>query len=345
MKSAIDFAETGYFPDSMIRLGIKTLLDKRLAAQGADNAEAARTKFDRLVAELRASPVALSTREANQQHYELPPAFFRKVLGPQLKYSSALFPEGVGSLDRAEEEMLALTASRAGLADGQKILELGCGWGSLTLWMARHFPASKILAVSNSAPQREFILARCQERGLTNVEVRTADMNDFATRRKFDRVVSVEMFEHMRNWKKLLSHISGWLREDGKLFVHVFAHRSVPYPFEIDGNDDWMARHFFTGGLMPSHDLILSFQDDLSLEERWMVPGEHYQKTAEAWLRNLDASREAVMPILEGVYGPELAKTWFHRWRIFFMACAELFGYRGGTEWHVSHYRFTKRLG
>jgi cyclopropane-fatty-acyl-phospholipid synthase len=237
--------------------------------------------------------------------------------------------------------MLAVTAERAGLADGQDVLELGCGWGSLTLWMAEHYPASRITAVSNSRTQREFILARAAERGLRNVEVITADANVFATERRFDRVVSVEMFEHMRNYAVLMERISTWLRPGGKLFVHIFCHRSLMYPFTTDREDDWMGRYFFTGGLMPAESTLLYFQDHLRLEEQWRVSGVHYEKTSNAWLANMDARRDAVLQVLRGAYGAE-AERWFHRWRMFFMACAELFGFDGGTQWWVAHYRFAR---
>jgi len=288
---------------------------------------------------MRTDDIAPVPEKANEQHYEVPPGFFLNTLGKRLKYSSAYYPTAATTLDEAEEAMLALTSDRAGLQDGQDVLELGCGWGSLTLWMAEHYPGSRITAVSNSAQQREFILERALRAGLDNVEVLTRDMNEFTTDRRFDRVVSVEMFEHMRNWEELLRRVHGWLRPDGAVFLHVFAHARYAYPFEARDDSDWMSRYFFTGGMMPSSDLLESLDIPFEVEEHWTVNGTHYARTAEDWLRNLERRKDEVMPILRSTYGSEQAGTWFHRWRVFFLACAELFGYRGGEEWVVAHTR------
>ena len=328
-------------PQPLLRLGIRHIVRDRLHAERRRHQDREQA-LGRFVAMMANGPIALSPQAANDQHYEVPPAFFEAVLGPQLKYSSAYFPPGVSRLADAETAMLELTMARAGLADGQRILELGCGWGSLTLAMAQRFPRADIVAVSNSRPQAELIRRRATARGLANVRVLTCDVNRLELPAEgFDRCVSVEMFEHMRNYATLLGRIGGWLRADGKLFVHIFCHRTLLYPFETAGEDNWMGRHFFTGGLMPAADTLLWFQDALRIDDRWLLDGTHYQRTANHWLREQDSRRDEVMAILRKAYG-DAAPLWYQRWRMFWMACAELFGYDHGREWMVAHYRFTK---
>ena len=338
----LGLAERGLLPDALLRLGIRRMCAQRLRDEHVDDPAAAARRNTALISSLRQSPVAIHTDAANRQHYELPPEFFQHCLGTRLKYSSCYYPAGNESLSQAEEAMLALYCERAELADGQDILELGCGWGSLTLWMAQQFPNSRITAVSNSAPQRQFIEARCRERGFDNVAVRTCDVNKLdLSADAFDRCVSIEMFEHMRNYATLLERIGRWLRPGGKLFVHIFCHRTLLYPFETEGADNWMGQHFFTGGLMPAADTLLWFQDALQIEDRWLLDGTHYERTANHWLENQDAQRDTIMPILRKAYG-DAAPLWFQRWRMFWMACAELFGYDQGREWMVAHYRFSR---
>ena len=324
----IELAERGLVPLPGLRLGVRGLVRQRLRdARSGPSVPA-------FAAELSQGPLALSPERANEQHYEVPSRFFELALGPQLKYSGAYWPQGVDTLEAAETAMLSLTLERAQLEDGQEILELGCGWGSLTLRMAREFPNSRITAVSNSAPQRRFIEARAP----SNVRVITADMNDLQLDREFDRVVSVEMFEHMRNYRELLRRIGSWLRPEGRLFVHIFCHKQFAYPYEVEGSDNWMGRHFFTGGIMPSFDLFSHFTDDLAVEAEWQVDGTHYERTARAWRENLERRRDEAMEVLEQTYGDE-SERWYQRWRLFFLACEELFGYRRGSEWIVGHYR------
>ena len=341
--SLIDLCERGLVPDALTRLGIRRLCAQRLREEGADDLVRADARFRELLDELRRSPIAIETAAANEQHYEVPARFFELCLGKRLKYSSAYYPTGQESLDEAEEAMLALYGERAELADGQQILELGCGWGSLTLWMAARYPNARITGVSNSGSQRDHILAQAAARGLGNVEILTRDVVQLELpEENYDRVVSIEMFEHMRNYRHLLANVARWLKPDGKLFVHIFAHRHLMYPFLAEGDDNWMGKYFFTGGLMPSADTLLHFQQDLSIEDRWLLPGTHYQRTANHWLENQDRNQREVMAVLAAAYGSENAERWSQRWRMFWMACAELFGYEDGRQWLVAHYRFRK---
>lgn len=336
--------ERDLLPDGLIRWGIRRTIAARLREERSSSPAEAETRLRAFVEARSQGPLAVATGAANAQHYEVPTAFFLRVLGRHLKYSSAFWDSGVTSLDAAEARMLELTATRAGLADGQRVLELGCGWGSLSLWMARRYPRSEIVAVSNSRTQKRWIDNVAQREGLNNLTILTADMNTFDAPGTFDRVVSVEMFEHMRNWKALFARIAGWLRPEGALFVHIFTHRQYAYAYEVRDSSDWMAAHFFTGGIMPSDDFPARFQEDLVVEEHWRESGLHYQKTAEAWLANMDRHRTELWPLFEETYGRGEATRWWVRWRVFFMACAELWGWRGGDEWLVSHYRMKRRV-
>lgn len=329
--------ERGLIPDPWVRFGIRRICERRLKERD----RAGNGSVERHVAALRESAVAQDQEAANNQHYEVPALFFQTVLGPRLKYSCCRWNDGVHTLGAAEVAALAEVQERAELTDGQRILELGCGWGSLTLWMAEQLPNAQITAVSNSNGQRAFIERRARMLGLGNVQVLTADVNELELDTRFDRIVSIEMFEHMRNWEALLGRIAGWLHEQGRLFIHVFAHRQYAYLYEDRGPSDWMARHFFTGGQMPSHDLLLRFDRDLVTETRWRIGGEHYARTANAWLDNLDSNRRAALDALSTA--TDDPRTALHRWRVFFMACAELFAFRSGTEWGVSQYLLRKR--
>lgn len=341
-RFAIDWIEQGRMLDVVTRAGIRRLLQQRLREIAADDAGTAAVLTERFIHDMDHAPIAPLPEKANEQHYEVPAEFFALTLGRHRKYSSCYWPSGVTRLDDAEAAALQSSAEHADLHDGQRVLELGCGWGSFSLWMAARFPRSRITAVSNSHSQREYIETEAARRGLNNLRVVTADMNDFDPGEQFERVVSIEMFEHMRNWRRLFARVHGWLAPGGRFFMHVFCHRSVPYPFVDNGAGDWMSRHFFSGGMMPSDELPARFQDDLRLLCRWRWDGRHYERTANAWLANLDRHKDAVMPILERTYGIPQAGVWFARWRVFFMACAELFGYDRGQQWWVGHYLFER---
>ena len=334
--------EKDMLPDFAIRSGIRMLLKQRLIDENKGDPEAQQEHFMKLIAELKGSPIAINTADANQQHYEVPADFYCKVLGKHLKYSSGYWKEGVTDIDTSEKDMLELTCQRAELKDGQDILELGCGWGSLSLFMAEKFPESRVTSVSNSHSQKAFIDDQAKQRGLTNLTIITSDINVFQIDTKFDRIVSVEMFEHMRNYDLLLRNVAGFLKSNGKLFVHIFTHKEYAYKFEVIDETDWMSRYFFTGGIMPSDHLLLYFPEHVNIEQHWRLSGIHYQKTSEAWLRNMDAAKTEIMEILKRVYGKDQAVKWWVYWRLFFMACAELWGYNDGNEWIVSHYLFQK---
>lgn len=334
--------ERGWLPDWLVRRGIRRRLRQRLRREHAHDPERAAERLQQWLAQCDRAPIAVDTAAANAQHYEVPAEFFARVLGSRRKYSSGLWLSGTTTLDDAADAMLRLSCERAGIADGMRVLDLGCGWGSTTLWLAEHFPRCRVVGVSNAANQRADILARAAAKNLRNVEVLTADVNTFEAPGRFDRIVSIEMMEHARNWRLLLERAAGWLEPAGKMFVHVFTHRSVGYPFATDGDGDWMARHFFTGGQMPADAQLLHCQDHLAVEAHWRVSGRHYARTAEAWLANFDRHRTELQPVLAATYG-ERAPAMANLWRVFFLACAELWGFAGGREWLVSHYRLRRR--
>jgi cyclopropane-fatty-acyl-phospholipid synthase len=341
-EAALGWAERGRMPDFVLRRGIDALVKSRLASLPLGDAEALAALEERFIAAMDRAPVAPAPREANEQHYEVPAAFFAEVLGRRRKYSCCLFADGVQDLNEAEAAALDVTCERAGLAPGQRVLELGCGWGSLTLWMAEHYPGIEVTAVSSSRAQAAAIRTEADRRGLSGVRIITVDMNALALDERFDRVVSVEMLEHMRNWRVLFARVHDWLVPGGRFFLHVFCHRAAPYLFVDEGPSDWMTRYFFAGGMMPSDGLALRFQDRLRLRARWRWDGRHYARTAEAWLARLDARREQVLPILAEAYGPDEARRWLQRWRLFFLAVSGLFGYAAGQEWWVGHYLFER---
>ncbi len=340
---AINWIEQGYVPDRIIRKGIRRLLKQRLHEIHADDAEQLGLFKQTFIEAMHAAPIALSPDKANEQHYEVPAEFYQHVLGKFNKYSCAYWDPDTGRLDDAEFKALYLSCQHANLENGQQILELGCGWGSLTLWMAEHYPDSQITAVSNSHSQRQHIEKTAAAKQLNNIHVITNDMNDFDTDMHFDRIVSIEMFEHMRNWAELFKRVASWLKPGGEFFMHIFTHRNAAYTFEVKDSSDWMSEYFFTGGMMPCDDLPLYFQDHLKLQKDWCWDGHNYAHTANAWLENMDRHQPQIMPLFIETYGTENAQTWWMRWRIFFMACAELFAFNDGQEWHVKHYRFSKR--
>jgi cyclopropane-fatty-acyl-phospholipid synthase len=335
--------QTNRVPDWLIRLAIQIGLRLNTKRRHQTEVEARNATKRALINKLKQSPIAIHTDDANRQHYEVPSAFFQLVLGQRLKYSCCYWPEGVKTIDEAEEAMLHLTCERAQLEDGMEVLDLGCGWGSLSLWIAQHYPNTRVLALSNSRPQIEFIIAQCRDRGLRNVEAISGDVSEFESERRFDRVISIEMFEHMKNYAALMTKIASWLRPAGMLFVHVFSHREFAYEFDASDPGDWMAQTFFSGGTMPSDDLLLHFQDDLAVVDHWCADGTHYARTLRAWLRKLDRQEAKVRRVISKTYGAENETRWLVNWRLFFIVCEETWKLNQGREYQVSHYLFQKR--
>ena len=345
----IDACERGWIPDALARTGMRRLITRRLADEANQDGVVRAERMHAFVQELRASPIAINTGDANAQHYEVPAQFFHQHLGPRLKYSCCLYPTGSEDLAQAEEAMLRLYAERAGVAEGQRILDLGCGWGSLGLWVAEHYPGAQVVGLSNSVGQREWIMAQAAARGLDNLTIVTGDITEFdfpadGVEAGFDRIISIEMFEHMKNYGALLAKLAGWLRDaDSRLFVHIFAHKLLAYHFEDRSRDDWMTRYFFSGGTMPSENLFLHFQDDLKVVRQWWVSGQHYERTANQWLAGMDGNRDAILATFRDSDYRAEPEIWFQRWRMFYMAVAELFGMDHGNEWGVAHYLFAPR--
>ncbi len=342
-RLAVDWTESGLVPDPLVRAGIRRLNRQRLEEIHADDIERVADQLESLVARMHQAEIAPVPQLANQQHYEVPAEFFAQVLGQHGKYSCCYWDDSTVDLSQAEAAALGITCRRAGIEPGMKVLDLGCGWGSLSLWIAGKYPECEVVGMSNSASQREWIMARAAERELQNLRIVTADMNEFDAGQQFDRVVSVEMFEHMRNYPELFRRIAGWLEPEGQFFMHIFCHRNSAYEFIDRGPGDWMSRHFFSGGMMPSFDLPLRFQQHLRLQHRACWSGLHYARTANAWLNNMDRRRASILPLLQDCYGAAEAEKWFQRWRIFFMACAELFAHDNGREWFVGHYLFSRQ--
>jgi cyclopropane-fatty-acyl-phospholipid synthase len=343
----IDLCERGLIPDRLTRMGMRKLIEQRLVDEASQDGEVRSQRFNQFLDGLRSAPIAINTADANSQHYEVPAEFFHLHLGPRLKYSGCLYPTGNETLAEAEEAMFRLYAERAGLVDGQRMLDLGCGWGSLSLWLAEHYPNSRIVGLSNSNGQREWIMAQAKARGFENLQIVTGDIVEFdfpanGVEGGFDRVMSIEMFEHMKNYGLLLAKLRRWMNPGSRLFVHIFVHKLLAYHFEVAGRSDWMSQYFFTGGTMPSENLLLNFQDDVRLLRQWWVDGRHYEKTSNHWLAGMDANKSKIMPVFEATYGKDAA-VWFQRWRMFYMAVAELFGYADGNEWGVAHYLFEPR--
>lgn len=338
---ALQLLEHDLLSDRIIRAGIRRMIAARLREATPPDEATAAARLRQFAAERSSGPIS-SESARGRLPFDAPPEFYRLTLGRRLKYSSGYWSEGTKTLDEAEDEMLELSAAHAGFADGQRVLELGCGWGSLALWIARRFPHAEIVAVSNSRTQKAWIDERARHERLTNLQTLAVDLDRFVAPGRFDRIVSVELFEHVRNWRALLQNIARWLADNGQLFLHILTHRQYAYAYDERDRSDWMAAYFFSGSMMPADRLLFEFQGDLVVREHWPLSGVHCQRTAEAWLANMDRRPAEVIKVLEAAYGRRQARRWWTRYRVFFMACAELWGWRNGQEWLVSHYTLTK---
>lgn len=346
VKNFIKVLENGYMPDPITRLGIRSLVKQRLNESSKNTANDPQY-LKNYAQKLKQSPLAIMTDTANKQHYEVPTDFYNLSLGRHKKYSSCYWDQNTKTLEEAEQKALDLSIEHAGVVDGMRVLELGCGWGSLSLELAKRFPHSAITAVSNSKTQKAYIDHQASERGLTNLTVLTRDLGlesnyDFGAE-KFDRVMSIEMMEHLRNYELFFKKVAPSIKEDGKFFIHIFTHKNAPYFFETEGEDNWMGKYFFSGGQMPARDLFDEFNNDLIVEKKWDWNGDHYSKTLEAWLDNTDQEKTRVLSMFKKTYGEGAEVIWYNRWRVFFMSCSELFKYNKGEEWGVTHYLMSKK--
>ncbi|XP_028807031.1 (S)-coclaurine N-methyltransferase [Neltuma alba] len=335
--------ERNLLPDVVVRRLTRLLLASRLRSGYKASSQPQLSDLLHFVHSLREMPIAIETDKPKVQHYELPTSFFKLVLGKNLKYSSCYFSSASNTLDDAEEAMLELYCERSRIKDGHTVLDVGCGWGSLCIYIAKKYSNSRVTGICNSTTQKAYIEEKCRDLMLQNVEIIVADISTFEMDASYDRIFSIEMFEHMKNYKDLLKKIAGWLKEDGLLFLHHFCHKAFAYHFEDKNEDDWITRYFFTGGTMPSANLLLYFQDDVTVVNHWLVNGKHYAQTSEEWLKRMDQNLTSIKPIMESTYGKESAVKWTVYWRTFFIAVAELFGYNNGEEWMVAHFLFKKK--
>ena len=329
----------GLIPDWILRRGVRSQGKERLNMMNKVDSTKEYSKF---INEASTGNIAVNTDDANNQHYEVDSEFFKYCLGKNLKYSCCFWDENTLDLDAAEDNMLEIYSQRAQITDGMSILDIGCGWGSLSLFLAQKYPKSEITGVSNSSSQKIFIDSVASERNISNLNIITRDINDFRAEEKYDRILSIEMFEHTKNTKKLMNLINDWLNPNGLFFMHVFAHKENPYYFDRDQKNAWMAKYFFTGGMMPNHNLFKDLKSNLEYQKSWILSGEHYERTSNAWLDKMDQNKSKILSLFERSNGSSVAKRKFHFWRLFYIACAEIFGYDNGNEWVVSHHLFKK---